>query len=133
MQRIYELETHGSARMWCNDLESNGPEPARVKFRVTFRSRSRGINLVVQIFNGRNDSKPIVADRYFEEQPSPPPFRYILPVLILKSGCNGRDYNAFDALILRERKTESSESPPHSIRTSPRIFSLFCSLALVRR
>lgn len=64
----------------------------------------RSINLVVQIFNGRNDSKPIVVDRYFEEQPSP---RYILPVLILKSGCNGRDYNGSMRLSCGRGSSES--------------------------
>lgn len=53
VQQIYELETHGSARMWCNDLESNAAEPREISCHV---SLEESINFVVQIFK-RNDRR----------------------------------------------------------------------------
>lgn len=35
IRQIYELETHGSARMWCNDLESNAAEPREISCHVS--------------------------------------------------------------------------------------------------
>lgn len=144
---ISEVTTRNKSTNWkrmdqrvCGATTSNRTRRNRVKFRVTFHPRRVSISLckystvMIDVETDRG--------RLFRG-----PYHYILPILILKSGCNGRGQKMirFDALIQQSIPVfaRSYTSPllrrvaafrwTDSAHRSRKYFALFARLLILAR